>query len=381
MSSPALSRILAVMKKELAEARRDPYFLSLAFVLPLLLIFVFSYAFTFDVEGIPTAVYDRDRTPTSRDYLSHFVDSRYFHLKAYLQDDREIARLLEQGRVRVVLVIPEDFSRQIARGGRAQVQALVDGTYAITARTVANYVRAINAAYSTRVAARIAMRQRGEPLPAGPSIEPAWRVWFNPTLETEHYVVSGMFIIILLAFPPMLTALAVVREKESGSIQQVFVSPIRSYQFLLGKMIPYVVLTFFDLLMIVLVALYWFKLPLRGSLTLFLAASVIYVFCTVGIGLLCSILTRTQLAAMLLSMMLGMFPSFYFSGFFYPIDQTPASVQANSYLFPGRYFNDIARGIFLKGSGFTHLWGDILSLSLYTALIFALCWARFKKRL
>jgi ABC-2 type transport system permease protein len=381
MSSPAVSRILAVMKKELAEARHDPYFLSLAFVLPVLLLFIFSYAFTFDVEEIPTAVYDRDRTPTSRDYLSHFVDSRYFHLKTYLQDDREITRLLEHGRVRVVLVIPEDFSRQIARGRRAKVQALVDGTYAITARAVTNYVRAINAAYSSRVTARFAMSQSEGALPSSPSIEPVWRVWFNPTLETEHYVVSGMFIIILLAFPPMLTALAVVREKESGSIQQVFVSPIRSYQFLLGKMIPYVVLTFFDLLMIVVAALYWFKLPLRGSLSLFLAASVIYVFCTVGIGLLCSILARTQLAAMLLSLMLGMFPSFYFSGFLYPIDKIPASVQGNTYLFPGRYFNDIARGIFLRGSGLQHLWEDILSLSLYTTLIFAICWVRFKKRL
>lgn len=381
MSSPALSRILAVMKKELAEARRDPYFLSLAFVLPLLLLFVFSYSFTFDVEEVPTAVYDRDRTPTSRDYLSHFLDSRYFRLEAYLQDDSQIARLLEEGQVRVVLVIPQEFSRRLARGQRAQVQALVDGTYPITARAVAHYVQAINAAYSARVAARVALRRAGEPLPAGPAIEPAWRVWFNPALETEHYVVSGMFLIILLAFPPMLTALAVVREKESGSIQQVFVSPIRAYQFLLGKMIPYVALTFIDLLMILLAALYWFHLPLRGSLALFLAASVIYVFCTVGIGLLCSILTRTQLAAMMLSLMLGMFPSFYFSGFFYPIDKTPPSVQANTYLFPGRYFNEIARGIFLKGSGLLHLWGDILSLLLYTVMIFALCWARFKKRL
>ena len=243
------------------------------------------------------------------------------------------------------------------------------------------FCAAVNAAYSSRVTARFVLRQSGERLPSGPSIEPVWRVWFNPTLETEHYVVSGMFIIILLAFPPMLTALAVVREKESGSIQQVFASPIRPYQFLLGKMIPYVVLTFLDLLMIILAALYWFKLPLRGSLSLFLAASVIYVFCTVGIGLLCSILARTQLAAMLLSLMLGMFPSFYFSGFLYPIDKIPASVQGNTYMFPGRYFNEIARGIFLRGSGLQHLWGDILSLSLYTALIFTLCWARFKKRL
>lgn len=179
----------------------------------------------------------------------------------------------------------------------------------------------------------------------------------------------------------MLTALAVVREKENGSIQQIFVSPIRSYQYVLGKMIPYVVITVLDLLMIILGALYWFELPLRGSLLLLLFTSTIYVFCTVGLGLLISTVTKTQLAAMLLVMVGAMLPSFYFSGFFFPIDKIPVSLQLNTYIFPGRYFNDIARGIFLKGSGITHLFFNIVSLTLYTGIIFIFAWLNFRKKL
>ena len=364
------SRIIPIIKKEIIESRKDPYFLALAVILPLFLLFTFGYSFTLDVINVPTAVYDRDRTPASRDYISHFVDSSYFTLRYYLQDEKDINRLLDHGSVRVVLIIPENFSNRLAKKLKPQVQTLIDGSYPVTGRAIVNYIKAINATYSAK-----------NPSYRNPPVEAESRVWFNPTLEMKNYVVSGLFVVILLAFPPLLTTLAVVREKENGSIQQIFVSPIKSYEYILGKMIPYVAITFLDLFMIIFFALYWFDLPLRGSFLLLLFTSAIYIFCTVGLGLLISTVTKSQLAAMLLVMAGAMLPSLYFSGFFFPVDKIPFLLQINAYLFPGKYFNDIARGIFLKGSGINDLFPNIICLSVYTALIFFLAWLNFKKKL
>ena len=206
------------------------------------------------------------------------------------------------------------------------------------------------------------------------------RVWFNAPLKSVNYIVPGLFGVILMAFPPLLTALAVVREKESGSVQQIFVSPIKPYQFIAGKMIPYAVIAFLEMVIILAAGIGWFEIPFRGSLLLFVSATAVYVLCTVGLGLLISAVTRSQLVAMLLALVVTLMPSFLFSGFLFPVFTMPEMMQMYTYLFPARYFVEISRGIAMKGIGFELLWPQFLLLVLYTAMVFAATTLSFRKK-
>jgi ABC-2 type transport system permease protein len=206
------------------------------------------------------------------------------------------------------------------------------------------------------------------------------RVWFNAALKSVNYIVPGLLGVILMAFPPLLTTLAVVREKETGSVQQIFVSPIRPYQFIAGKMIPYAVIAFMEMLMILAAGVWWFQIPFRGSLPLFLGATTLYVFCTVSLGLLISSVTRSQLVAMLLALLATLMPSFLFSGFLFPIFTMPAMLQMYTYLFPARYFIEIVRGIMMKGIGLEMLWPQFLMLVIYTATVFTATTLLFRKK-
>jgi ABC-2 type transport system permease protein len=217
------------------------------------------------------------------------------------------------------------------------------------------------------------------PAPAAP-VRLESRVWFNAPLESVNYIVPGLFGVILMAFPPLLTALAVVREKEAGSVQQIFVSPIRPWEFIAGKMIPYAAIAFTEMMMILAAGLWGFHIPFLGSFSLFLGATAIYVFCTVGIGLLISSITRSQIVAMLLSMLATLMPSFLFSGFLFPIYTMPMMLQLYTYLFPARYFIEISRGIAMKDVGVGVLWPQFLALLIYTALVFVITTRLFRKK-
>lgn len=365
------SLIGAVIGKEVREIRRDPITLWVAIALPLVMLYLFGAALSLDVKDAALAVYDLDKSEQSRTLIEAFPHSGYFRYVHQIQEEREIGQLLDRGQARLVLVIPADFSEKLARGQPATVQTLIDGTFSATAMVVAGYATAIVQSY--------AMEQtRGAS--QAPPITVETRVWFNAPMKSVNYIVPGLFGVILMAFPPLLTALAVVREKESGSVQQIFVSPIRPYQFIAGKMIPYAVIAFFEMVMILAAALIWFRIPFQGSLALFLGATAIYVFCTVGLGLLISTITRSQLVAMLLALLLTLMPSFLFSGFLFPIFTMPMMMQIYTYLFPARYFIEITRGIIMKGIGLELLWPQFLALLAYTAVVFATATARFRKK-
>ena len=274
--------------------------------------------------------------------------------------------VLQRGEADLVLVIPPRFGAELVRGGRAPAQVLVDGTYAATALLVSGYAQAVMAGFRQPAARQILRLET--------------RVWYNPSLKSANYVVPGLYAVILLAFPPLLTALGIVREKETGTIQGIFASPQTAAEFITGKLIPYSLIASLQMLMVVAVGYGWFGVPFEGSLPFLLAAGLIYVLCTVGIGLLVSTVTRTQLAAMLLALIVTLMPSFLFSGLLFPIFTMPALLQLYTAAFPGRYFVDISRGVALKGAGVEILAFEVALLAAYTALVFALAVWRLRKK-
>lgn len=357
--------IVAVCQKEGKEILRDPITVGLALLMPLVMLFLFGYAISLDVKDVALGVLDQDRSAASRALVDRFVRSDYFHLSASYGSASDVETDLQSGAVSIALVILPNFQDRLIQNRQAPVQILVDGTYSATANLIASYARTVVAGFRSD-------------LPTGIGVET--RVWYNPALKSVTYVVPGLFGVILMAFPPLLTALAITREKETGTIQQIFASPLSPAQFLAGKLIPYGLIAFVQILLVIAVGFIWFEVPMRGSLPLLLASGLIYVFCTVGLGLLVSTVTSSQLVAMLLALILTLMPSFLFSGFLFPIFTMPYVLQIYTRLFPAQYFVDLSRGIILKGAGLPDIWASAALLFLYTAGIFALAVWRFRKK-
>jgi ABC-2 type transport system permease protein len=341
------------------------------------LLFIFGYGITLDVKNVRLAVLDHDRTQASGRLVEAFTAGGYFLRGRDLAAQSDVDRVLDHGEATLVLVVPPEYAERLAAGRSAEVQLLIDGTFSATALVVLSYARAIVNRHSTALAESTA-RAGGLDLP--PHVGVAARVWYNAPMRSVNYIVPGLFAVLLMAFPPLLTALAIVREKERGTIEQVFVSPVRPAVFILGKILPYAGIAFVEMLVVLAVGTAWFDIPFRGSLPLLLAASLVYVFVTVGIGVFVSTLVRTQVAAVFLSLVVTMMPSFLFSGFLFPIATMPYVLQLYTYAFPARYFNDISRDLYLKGVGIEYLWWNALLLAGYGAAIVLVATWRFRKK-
>lgn len=361
-----LARIAAVVEKETKEIVRDPITVAVALLMPLVMLFLFGYAISLDVENVPMGVLDQDRSPVSRQLVDRFVQSGYFRQAADYTTARRVEDGLQRNVIKLALVLPPGLQETLRRGETAPVQVLVDGTYSATANLVAAYAQTIVSGFAA------------DDMAAPVRVEV--RVWYNPSLRSVTYVVPGLFGVILMAFPPLLTALAITREKEMGSIQQIFASPLTPAEFLAGKLVPYGLIAFLQIVMVIAVGFLWFEVPMRGSLGLLFAAGLVYVFCTVGIGLLVSTIARTQLAAMLLALIITLMPSFLFSGFLFPIFTMPYLLQLYTRVFPAQYFVDLSRGIVLKGAALPELWPSMVLLLAYTVAVFALAAWRFRKK-
>jgi len=321
------------------------------------------------------AVLDLDRSADSRALVDAFANTGDFAIREHPQTERDVARLLDGGRVRLALVIPAGWSEDLAAGRSASVQTLVDGSYSATATVLRNEAEAVTAAFSRQYTARALGAER-----VSEGIRAEARVWYNPALRSSTFVVPGLFTVILMAFPPLLTVLAIVREKESGSVQQIYVSPLRSWEFVAGKMLPYVAIAFAELAVLLAIGAWWFRLPFRGSVSLLLLGATLYVFCTVGIGLLVSTITNSQVVGVLIALVITVMPSFLFSGFMFPISAMPTGIQWYTRIFPARYFTAVSRGLFLKGSGMPELWPQLATLAAYTGAVFATSSFRFRKK-
>ena len=361
------SRILGFARKEVLEIVRDPITVFISLLMPLIMLFLFGYAMSFDVEDAPLYVIDHDRSVASRALSDQFLNTPYFELADAAEDERAGEHALMEGRARAVLSIPPGFGHRLARGEIAPVEFVVDGTYASTAAIVSAYGRAI--IYS---------------FPSGAlelPVQPEVRVWYNPQLRSRDFIIPGLFAVIMMAFPPMLTALAVAREKEIGTIAQIYASPLTKAEFIIAKLFPYALIAFMQLVIVLAGGFLWFKVPMHGSLPLLVGLGLIYVLTTVSIGLLVSTLVRTQVAAMLVTLILTLMPSFLFSGFIFPIFTMPEFFQGYSARIPTMYFVNISRGIVMRGAGLAELWFNVAVLVGYTAVVLAAATLLFKKRI
>ena len=377
MNSPLFS----VLRKETREILRDPYTLSIALVLPLVMLFLFAYGVNTDVRNIQLAVMDFDQTSSSRDYIQAFFNSGYFDSAGIVQNYEQAGDMLDRDTVDAVLVILPGFARTLSNGGQTQIQTLLDGSYTPSAQVAESYIEAINAAYNGKIVSNYLESRSGQSLDQYIPLRVQSRVLYNPGLKSVNVIVPGLFGVILMALPPLLSALAIVREKERGSIQQVFVSPIRPLELIIGKLIPYAVIAFLEMLIVFAGGILWFGVPFRGSILLFVAASILYVLCTVGIGLLISTLTKSQVTAGLLAIVLTIMPSMLFSGFIFPVHTMPTPMQAYANIFPARYFIDISRALALKGEGLASVAPAMVFMAVYATVLILFSALRFKKRI
>ncbi len=379
-------RISEIVRKEVLQSMRETKTRLTLFLPPLIQLIIFGYAVNLDLAHTRIAWMDMDRTPESRDLGSAFAASRYFEVVAIPRGEGQVQQLMDRSRVQAVIRVLPGFARDIERGETAGVQILVEGTNSNTASLVSNYANLVVAGYAARVGAdqqgrTIMARSPAAPANGGlPSVVSQSRVWFNPELRSRNYFVPGTVVNILMSVTLMLTALGLVREKEIGTMEQLMVTPIRPVELMIGKMIPFAFVGVIDLILVTTGAIVLFGVPLRGNLLLLLGSALLFLMSSLGVGLFISTVSQTQPQAMISSFFFSM-PAFFLSGFTFPIQNMPASIQALSYLNPVRYFMEIVRGIFLKGSGISALWPQMLVLAVYGVAILGLSAWRFQKRL
>ena len=373
-------RALAIARKEARQLLRDPAYLGLAIVVPLLLILLLGYQLSLDVKGLLVAVVDHDRSPWSRQYVDGFVHSEYFRLAGVLESATEAREWVRSGRARVVIDIPPDFGRRLSAGERATVGVTVDGSFPTRGQIATGYVEAISTLYNQQLLQAHLAQGAGAGGPVWP-VQMELSVWYNPTLESKNFIVPGMLVVILMIFPPLLSALLIVRERESGTILNLYCSPAGRWDIVAGKALPYVAVSFLDYLVIFAASLWIFRVRFVGSVWLLSAGALLYAVCTVGIGLLISALTRSQLAAMLATFLGTVAPAFTFSGIFTPAASQDAVGRAVSRLIPATYFMDIVRGSYLKGGGAAPYAASLLILALYSAIVYLGAWLALRKRL
>src|ERR1035437_6245666 len=373
-------RIFVILRKEFIQALREPRMRVLLFVPPMVQLIVFGFAVNLDVDHARIAWMDMDRTPQSRGLRDRFTGSGRFEIVSAPGSEEEVQRTLDRGEAQAAVRIPPAFARA------TEVQILIDGTNSNTASLVASYAGAIVAEYSVDVMERqqrikLLARSPGGPVSAAaPQVTARSRVWFNPDLYSRNYFVPGVIANIIMMVTLMLTALGIVREKEIGTMEQLMVTPVRPIELMLGKTLPFALVGLLDVVLVTVVAFLVFHIPLHGSFLLLLFCAVLFLMTTLGAGLFLSTISQTQQQAMMASFFFST-PAFMLSGFAFPIRNMPVAVQYLTYLNPIRYFIEIVRGIFLKGSGVNVLWPQMAALAVYGITVLGLSAMRFRKKL
>ncbi len=372
-------RIREMLIKEFIQVFRDPRMRAVVLILPCIEVLVIGYAVNMDIRDIRTGVYDLDNTPASRELLARFSQSGYFHVVARVDGDRQMQDLIDRSAVQVVLRINHGFAGDLDAGRTAAIQVICDGTDSNTAGIAMSYVNRIASGYARQVLVE-RIDARAHPLNPPPRIDFRSRAWFNENLESRNYFVPGVIVIVVSLVSLLLTSMAVVREKEIGTIEQIMVTPITPAEFILGKTLPFVLISFVDVTLILLIGVFWFEVPLRGNLGLLYFATGLYLLTMLGVGLFISTLSQTQQQAMM-STFLFFFPAMLLSGFSFPIANMPRVIQWLTYLNPVAYFLVIVRTIFLKGVGLSYLWPQLLALAAMGVATLVLAVRRFHKTL
>ncbi len=379
-------RIREIIVKELRQAFREPRMRVLLFVPPILQLIIFGFAVNLDVQNASIAWMDRDASRQSRDLYYRFAASPYFEVTHVATSDREAQSLLDHGDVQGVVSVQAGFGRDVLRGRQTEVQVLLDGSNSNTAGIIANYASQVIGTYSADAFIRVLNGRlvgntaRGAVNRQAPSIRASSRVWFNPDLRSRNYFVPAVIVNIILVVTSMLTALAIVREKEIGTMEQLMVTPIRPMELMVGKMLPFALVGMLDTALVTVLALVVFRVPFRGNLLVLALSAGLFLLTTLGTGLFLSTISRTQQQAMMGSFFFVL-PASMLSGFAFPVRNMPLPIRTLTYLDPMRYFVEIVRDVFLKGSGISLLWPQMLAMLVFGVAIFWFSALRFHKRL
>jgi ABC-2 type transport system permease protein len=373
-------RTWAVARKEVLHIVRDPRSLGMAIAIPMLLLVLFGYALTLDVDRVPLVIWDQSQTQTSRDFVSRFSASRYFAVQAYVRNYREVERAVDSGRALVALVVPGDFASRVASGQVTAVQLIVDGSDSNTATIAMGYADAVAQGYTQGVAIAAVQRVSGAarlelPLDVRP------RVWFNADMESRNYIIPGLIAVIMMVIAALLTSLTVAREWERGTMEQLISTPVRGPELILGKLLPYFAIGVLDVVLAMLMAQFLFRVPMRGNPALVLAIAAVFLAGALSLGMLISIVTKSQLLASQLAMVLTFLPSFLLSDFMYAVSNMPAPIQGITYLVPARYFVGALKGIYLKGIGLEVIALEAGLLAVFGVVVVTLATVKFKKAL
>jgi len=372
-------RTRAIARKELLHIVRDPRSLTQALAMPLLMILLFGYALSFDVDRILTFVYDADRTPQSRELISRFQGSRFFEVVGAAPSYAEVERHVDTGECLLGIAIRQGYGREVAAGRSAGVQILIDGSDSNTASIALGYVESVMWTYGSEVRARALLRQTGQRVE--PPLEPRLRVWYNSRLESKNYIIPGLIAVILTIIAALLTSLTIAREWETGTMEQLLSTPVRAAELVLGKMSAYFLIGVADMALAILAGLFVFGVPLRGNLLFLALTSFIFLFGALGWGILLSALARSQVLAFQMGLLSSFLPALILSGFIYATQNMPLPIRIVSHLTPARYFVTALKGIFLKGVGPEVLWAELLFLAGYATFIFIAATRRLRGKL
>ena len=372
--------IMHIIKKEFLQFKRDPKMFALILVAPVIQLIFLGYAANLDVDVVHTAIYDQDKTETSRDYIEKFESSGYFEFDYYVNSYDEVQGKIDKGEVILGLVIPKGFEKKIKRRETTPLQAIFDGSDGNTASIAAGYVQSITSSFAQNIIADYRDKTGRKVMPSG-TVTPEVRVWYNPELKTRVFMVPGIVGLLLMIITLILTSLAIVKEKEIGTLEQLIVTPIKPFQLIIGKLIPFTILGFIAVIIIINAMALIFDITVRGSIIFLLVSTFVYVLSTLGFGLFVSTISKTQQQAMMLAIFVIMMPMVYLSGFAFPIENMPEFIQYTTYIIPLRYFMTIIRGVILKGIGFVELWDELLILFVMGVGILFLSALRFRKRL
>ena len=372
-------RIWAVARKEGIHILRDWRSLVMGIAIPILLLILFGYALTLDVDEVPLVVWDQSGTQTSRNFMSRFEGSPYFALRRIVQTYAEVERAIDAGEALVALVIPVDFAMDVGSGRTARAQAIVDGSDSNTATIVLGYLETVARAYNQDLAIEQTARSSGRTVTVPLDLRP--RVWFNADMESKNYIIPGLIAVIMMVIAAMLTSLTVAREWETGTMEQIISTPLKGPELILGKLLPYFGIGMLDVLIAVLMGEFVFEVPLRGNVALLFSMAAIFLAGALSLGMLISIVTKTQLLASQLAMVVTFLPAFLLSGFMYDISNMPNAIQAITHVVPARYFVSLLKGIYLKGIGLELLMLEAALLAGFGLVVLLAANLLFKKKM
>lgn len=365
------SRILSIIRKEILHILRDTKSVFIIFMMPVIMVVLYGYAITFDIKDIKLGIIDRDHTPASRALVEKLTASEHFKLRARIENAHQVENLMMQRRIVAALVIPNGYGKSLQTRPNTIVQVLIDGSNANTATIVSNYFNFIITGYSIQLNSTI--------LRAPITTEP--RIWYNPDLKSANFIVPGLVAVLLMMICAMLTAITISREKETGTLEQMLVSPVRGFEIIIGKVVPYILLSFLVAGIVVVFAQIIFNVPFHGSVIVLMLFSIVYIYASLAIGIFISSRVSTQQTALMFSLLGTLLPSILLSGFVFPIASMPKVLRILSYIIPARYYLTIIRGIILKGIGANYLYAQVIYLFVFGSLLLMISIKRFSTKL